>query len=132
MWDEFSEYLLETRFLTSAKNNTHPLRIFRYKFRYFKKHLALPFHDKGWTSLTESGPGDGTLTVLPLLKEPLAHILMRSLLDDIPDYQMLGHKVGRSQLLDPVLHEKLANSMVTLPKVYPGDTVWWHCDIIHS
>ena len=94
--------------------------------------MALPFHNKGWTSLTESGPGDGTLTVLPLLKEPLAHILMRSLLDDIPDYQMLGHKIGRSQLLDPVLHKKLANSMVTLPKVYPGDTVWWHCDIIHS
>ena len=82
--------------------------------------------------MTESGPGDGTLTVLPLLKEPLAHILMRSLLDDIPEHQMLGHKVGRSQLLDPVLQEKLVNSMVTLPKVYPGDTVWWHCDIIHS
>ena len=26
--DEFSEYLLETRFLTSANYNTHPLRIF--------------------------------------------------------------------------------------------------------
>ena len=29
VWDEFSEYLLETRFLTSANYNTHPpLRIF--------------------------------------------------------------------------------------------------------
>ena len=32
MWDEFSEYLLETRFLTSANYNTHPLRIFFFKF----------------------------------------------------------------------------------------------------
>ena len=28
VWDEFSEYLLETRFLTSANYSTHPLRIF--------------------------------------------------------------------------------------------------------
>ena len=28
VWDEFSEYLLETRFLTSANYNPHPLRIF--------------------------------------------------------------------------------------------------------
>ena len=27
VWDEFSEYLLETRFLTLANHNTHPLRI---------------------------------------------------------------------------------------------------------
>ena len=26
--DEFSEYILETRFLTSANYSTHPLRIF--------------------------------------------------------------------------------------------------------
>ena len=32
VWDEFSEYLLEleTRFLTSANYNMHPLRIFFY------------------------------------------------------------------------------------------------------
>ena len=28
VWYEFSEYLLETRFLTSANYNTHPLQIF--------------------------------------------------------------------------------------------------------
>ena len=28
VWDEFSEYLLETRFLTSANYDTHPLRFF--------------------------------------------------------------------------------------------------------
>ena len=34
VWDEFSEYLLETRFLTSANYSTHPLRIvFKYNFK---------------------------------------------------------------------------------------------------
>ena len=36
VWDEFSEYLLETRFLTSANYSTHPLRIFSYL--HFKPH----------------------------------------------------------------------------------------------
>ena len=54
----------------------------------------------GWTSLTESGPGDGTIRVLPLLKEPLTHILMRSLLDDIDGDQILGHQPGKLQFLD--------------------------------
>ena len=30
--DEFSEYLLETRFNTSADFNTYPIRIFFFKF----------------------------------------------------------------------------------------------------
>ena len=34
VWDEFSEYLLETRFLTSANYSTHPLRIFNHNFKY--------------------------------------------------------------------------------------------------
>ena len=37
VWDEFSEYLLETRVLTSADFNTYPIRIFisKYNKRYF-------------------------------------------------------------------------------------------------
>ena len=32
VWDEFSEYLLETRFLTSGNYSTHPLRILLTKY----------------------------------------------------------------------------------------------------
>ena len=32
--DEFSEYLLETRFNTSADFNTYPIRIFIIKFSF--------------------------------------------------------------------------------------------------
>ena len=31
VWDEFSEYLLETRVLTSADFNTYPIQIFLIK-----------------------------------------------------------------------------------------------------
>ena len=86
----------------------------------------------GWTSLTESGPGDGTIRVLPLLKEPLSHILMRSLLDDIDEDQILGHQPGKLQKLDYDYQQKLWDSLVSLPKVHPGDTVWWHADLVHA
>ena len=32
VWDEFSEYLLETRVLTSADFNTYPIRIFSFNY----------------------------------------------------------------------------------------------------
>ena len=37
MWDEFSEYLLETRVLTSADFNTYPIRIFYTRVRISKE-----------------------------------------------------------------------------------------------
>ena len=35
-WDEFSEYLLETKVLTSADFNTYPIRFFFFFYRLFK------------------------------------------------------------------------------------------------
>ena len=37
VWDEFSEYLLETRVLTSADFNTYPIRIFYTRVRISKE-----------------------------------------------------------------------------------------------
>ena len=34
---------------------------------------------QGWTALTASGPGDGTLTLLPNVKEATAFLLLRPL-----------------------------------------------------
>jgi len=87
---------------------------------------------QGWTSLTTSGPGDGTLRVLPLLKEVIAHVMMRPLLDDIPENMIPGYQPTKLFYLVPQIHSKLMNAMVSIPEVNPGDTVWWHCDLIHS
>ena len=87
---------------------------------------------QGWTSLSNSGPGDGTLKVLPLLKEAIAHAMMRPLLDDIPENMIPGYQPKKILYFVPQFHSKLIDAMVSIPKVSPGDTVWWHCDIIHS
>ena len=29
-------------------------------------------------------------------------------------------------------HMKLDQTMVSVPKVFPGDMVFWHCDVVHS
>ena len=34
---------------------------------------------QGWTAMTESGPGDGTLMLLPNVKEAMAYLLLRPL-----------------------------------------------------
>ena len=89
----------------------------------------------GWTALTPSGPGNGTLRVLPLLKETIAYVMMRPLLDDVPDNMMPGYKPqqkGCQFHLVPQIHKKLMDAMISMPKVNPGDTVWWHCDTIHG
>lgn len=29
-------------------------------------------------------------------------------------------------------HMMLDKTMTSVPKVFPGDTVFWHCDVVHS
>ena len=29
-------------------------------------------------------------------------------------------------------HLQLDTTMTSIPKVYPGDAVFWHCDVVHS
>ena len=39
-----------------------------------------------------------------------------------------------SLLLSPESHPhlRLGECMVSVPKVKPGDTVFWHCDVVHA
>jgi len=87
---------------------------------------------QGWTSLTEGEPDGGTLRVFPLLKESTAYLLMRPLLKDIMDEDLPGYEKGKLFFLDPSIHSRIYDSVISIPKVYPGDTVWWHPDLVHS
>ena len=87
---------------------------------------------QGWVSLSEAGPGDGTLKVLPLLKEALAHALLRPLLKDIPVDELPNYYPHKILYLDQELHKELIKAMISIPKVYPGDCVFWHGDLVHS
>eukprot|EP00413_Alexandrium_margalefii_P002325 CAMPEP_0204520622 /NCGR_PEP_ID=MMETSP0661-20131031/5358_1 /ASSEMBLY_ACC=CAM_ASM_000606 /TAXON_ID=109239 /ORGANISM="Alexandrium margalefi, Strain AMGDE01CS-322" /LENGTH=477 /DNA_ID=CAMNT_0051526189 /DNA_START=25 /DNA_END=1458 /DNA_ORIENTATION=- len=89
---------------------------------------------QGWMSISSigAGPDAGTLKVLPLLKEATARIMMRPFLDDVPAADFCGAIPGMSHDVTPKWHGKLHAGLVPLPAMAPGDTVWWHADLVHA
>ncbi|MBL4813092.1 MAG: DUF1479 family protein [Rhodobacteraceae bacterium] len=86
---------------------------------------------QGWTGLTEQGPGGGTLQLVPSVMS-MPYMLLRALQDDIADDDLCGAAPGRALSAAPEYHADLLRGLITIPSVYPGDTVWWHTDIIHA
>lgn len=82
---------------------------------------------QGWTALSEMRPVDGVLHLIPI-PTAAAYMLVRGvagelgLLDGEP--APAPARFGADDLL-------LA-ALVPIPTVRPGDTVWWHGDVIHS
>ena len=86
---------------------------------------------QGWTALTEQGPNDGTLQLIPIAKG-MAYILTRALLDDVPENELCNSKLGKALSVNNDYHELLLKGLVSIPKMKPGDTIWWHPDIVHA
>lgn len=86
---------------------------------------------QGWTALTPQGPGDGTLKLLPIANS-IAYTLLRSLMPDIPQEQFAIARPGRALGINEKWHPDLMPGLVSIPAVEPGDTVWWHPDVIHA
>lgn len=86
---------------------------------------------QGWTGLTSQGPGDGTLSLIPSARG-IAYFLLRALQDDVPEDDLCGATPGRALSADPQWHADILTGLVSIPVVGPGDTVWWHPDLIHS
>jgi hypothetical protein len=86
---------------------------------------------QGWTALTAQGPGDGTLQLIPIAKG-IVHLLLRPLLDDVPDDVLCGAEPGRALSASAEWHPALMPALSSIPLVEPGDTVWWHPDIVHA
>ena len=86
---------------------------------------------QGWMALTEQGPLEGTLQLIPIAKS-ICYILYRALLKDIPSNSLCGSVPGRALSVNPEYHSLLLKALITIPKVYPGDTVWWHPDVVHG
>ena len=109
---------------------------------------------QGWLSMSETGPGEGTLMVNPLLSKATAYSLLRPFFAaknsdmnaptwlqsnnwnlERPISSLLhGAVPGTCQELNAVMHPHLMldSSMVHVPRVRPGDYVAWHCDTIHA
>ncbi|MEP4198539.1 MAG: YbiU family protein [Aliishimia sp.] len=86
---------------------------------------------QGWTGLTTQGPKDGTLSLVPIANS-VAFLLTRALQDDVAEDDLCGAKPGRALGANPTFHAELLEGSVSIPVVEPGDTVWWHPDVIHS
>lgn len=86
---------------------------------------------QGWTALTRQGPGDGTLKLVPVAKTT-PWMLLRALQPDVPEGDLCGAQPGRALGASPQWHAPLLQGLVSIPVVNPGDTVWWHSDVIHA
>lgn len=104
---------------------------------------------QGWTSLSHTGPGEGTLRVYPFIREMTAYTLLRPFFRAKQSISTLGREAylaadnwaldtespdfpnappGRSQEYNDETHPhlELERTMVSIPPVWPGDQAWWH------
>lgn len=86
---------------------------------------------QGWTALSDMVPGQGLLHVVPI-PEAMAYILLRPLLDDVPEDELCGVAPGKVLPVSEQWHPLLIKALTSIPALEAGDSVWWHCDLIHS
>jgi hypothetical protein len=77
-------------------------------------------------------PNAGTLKVLPLIKEATAFVLQRPLSEGVPKNDFCGAIPGKSHDISSKWHDPLMRAVVPIPDMAPGDTVWWHGDLVHA
>src|SRR5277367_397171 len=86
---------------------------------------------QGWTALTRQGKGDGTLQLIPIA-ESMVYVLLRALQDDVPEDDLCGAQPGRALSVNPQYHSLLIEALSSIPTMEPGDTVFWHSDVVHA
>ncbi|KAI0941545.1 hypothetical protein AcW1_003415 [Taiwanofungus camphoratus] len=106
---------------------------------------------QGWTALSDTGPGEGTLRVLPMLSLSTAYIMLRPFFRPRPglrtpslraeDWELdldgtlfPGSVPRKAQELNAATHPHLVlnQTLISIPRVEPGDQVYWHCDVVHA
>ena len=86
---------------------------------------------QGWVALTRQGPKDGTLQLIPIAKA-MAFILTRALQDDVNENELCNSKPARALSINAKYHSLLLRALISIPTMEPGDTVWWHPDVVHA
>jgi len=111
---------------------------------------------QGWLAMSETAPTQGTLKVFPDVLLSNAYLILRPFFtptvsvdsEDIyngknwkfdlskPDFPGIIPRDGGFYGPKPTheLHPnmRLEETMTSVPKVLPGDTVFWHCDVVHA
>jgi hypothetical protein len=86
---------------------------------------------QGWTALSDMASDQGVLHTVPI-PEAMAYLMLRPLLPDVPDDDMCGVTVNQVFPANEKWHPLLMEALTGIPDVTAGDSVWWHCDMIHS
>ena len=86
---------------------------------------------QGWTALSDMDHDQGVLHTVPI-PEAMAYLMLRPLLDDVPDDEMCDVTVNQVFPASEKWHPLLIEALSGIPDVKAGDSVWWHCDMIHS
>lgn len=86
---------------------------------------------QGWTALSDMDNDQGVLHTVPI-PEAMGYLMLRPLLDDVPDDDMCGVAINQVFPTDESRHALLLEALSSIPDVKAGDSVWWHCDMIHS
>jgi hypothetical protein len=73
----------------------------------------------------------GVLHAIPI---PLAitRLLLRPLLDDVAEHDLCGVTMNRVLPVTTQWHRRLLDGLSPVPDLQPGDSVWWHADLIHA
>ncbi|MDG6105183.1 DUF1479 domain-containing protein [Dactylosporangium aurantiacum] len=87
---------------------------------------------QGWTALSDMDHDQGVLHTVPI-PGAMAWLMLRPLLPDVADDDMCGVTVNQAfPAGDERWHGPLLRALSGIPDVRAGDSVWWHCDMIHS
>ncbi len=86
---------------------------------------------QGWTALSEMRHDQGVLHTVPIPRA-MGYLMLRPLLDDVAAEDMCGVALNRTFPVNEKFHALLSPALSSIPDVAPGDSVWWHCDLIHA
>jgi hypothetical protein len=62
----------------------------------------------------------------------MVYMLLRALQDDVPETELCGAKPGRALSVEAEWHAPLLEAVTSIPLMQPGDSVFWHSDVIHA
>ena len=86
---------------------------------------------QGWTALSDMDHDQGVLHTVPI-PEAMGYLMLRPLLADVPEDDMCGVTVNQVFPASEKWHSLPLQALSGIPDVQAGDSVWWHCDMIHS
>ena len=86
---------------------------------------------QGWTALSDMACDQGVLRTVPI-PGAMAYLMLRPLLADVPTTTCAASPWTRSSPPAAPGSSPLLQAFTGIPDIRAGDSVWWHCDMIHS